>query len=146
MYNTYTFHSHFSFKARIFPASQLDFHRSDGYTLAYYPESEVVGYPVSVDSNVNVAGSQCIFNMGEKTKVKAELAKKKFEVLEKNPHNAAEEEKSLPCGNVLSENLKGKDTVRRSSIELFQGIDEDHPDLQSIQNIVANMTFQADID
>ena len=33
---------------------------------------------------------------------------------------------------------------RKSSINLYQSVDEDHPDLQSIQNIVANMTFSAD--
>ena len=33
---------------------------------------------------------------------------------------------------------------RKSSINLYQGVDDDHPDLQSIQNIVANMTFSAD--
>ena len=33
---------------------------------------------------------------------------------------------------------------RKSSINLYQSVDDDHPDLQSIQNIVANMTFSAD--
>ena len=33
---------------------------------------------------------------------------------------------------------------RRSSINIYQSVDEDHPDLQSIQNIVANMNFSAD--
>ena len=33
---------------------------------------------------------------------------------------------------------------RKSSINLYQSVDDDHPDLQSIQNIVANKTFSAD--
>ena len=33
---------------------------------------------------------------------------------------------------------------RKSSINLYQSVDDDHPDLQSIQNIVANMNFSAD--
>ena len=28
--------------------------------------------------------------------------------------------------------------------DLYQSVDDDHPDLQSIQSIVANMTFSAD--
>ena len=39
---------------------------------------------------------------------------------------------------------KPEEEDRRSSIYLYQSVDEDHPDLQSIQNIVANMTFSAD--
>ena len=37
-----------------------------------------------------------------------------------------------------------EEEARRSSIYLYQSVDEDHPDLQSIQNIVANMNFSAD--
>ena len=33
---------------------------------------------------------------------------------------------------------------RRPSINLYQSVDDDHPDLQSIQSIVANMNFSAD--
>ena len=45
----------------------------------------------------------------------------------------------------LQEQLKEpEEEARRSSIYLYQSVDEDHPDLQSIQNIVANMNFSAD--
>ena len=36
------------------------------------------------------------------------------------------------------------DPKRRPSINLYQSVDDDHPDLQSIQSIVANMNFSAD--
>ena len=42
-----------------------------------------------------------------------------------------------------SDNIPGENK-RKSSINLYQSVDDDHPDLQSIQNIVANMTFSAD--
>ena len=60
--------------------------------------------------------------------------------------------------------LQGEDIKRRPSINLYQvqcllmfpfcnnfammlqSVDEDHPDLQSIQSIVANMNFSADDD
>lgn len=59
-----------------------------------------------------------------------------------------EEEKSLAKDKATtvhleSENLPGN-IKRKSSINLYQSVDDDHPDLQSIQNIVANMTFSAD--
>ena len=38
------------------------------------------------------------------------------------------------------------ESTRRPSINVYQSIDEDHPDLQSIQNLVANMTFGEDLD
>ena len=38
------------------------------------------------------------------------------------------------------------DAQRRPSINVYQSIDDDHPDLQSIQNLVANMTFGEDLD
>ena len=42
--------------------------------------------------------------------------------------------------------MHGDDPARRPSINVYQSIDDDHPDLQSIQNLVANMTFGADLD
>ena len=42
--------------------------------------------------------------------------------------------------------MHGDDPTRRPSINVYQSIDDDHPDLQSIQNLVANMTFGADLD
>ena len=39
---------------------------------------------------------------------------------------------------------QGEDVKRRPSINLYQSVDDDHPDLQSIQSIVANMNFSAD--
>ena len=42
--------------------------------------------------------------------------------------------------------MHGDDAARRPSINVYQSIDDDHPDLQSIQNLVANMTFGADLD
>ena len=42
--------------------------------------------------------------------------------------------------------MHGDDSARRPSINVYQSIDDDHPDLQSIQNLVANMTFGADLD
>ena len=44
------------------------------------------------------------------------------------------------------EDLHGDDGTRRPSITMYQSIDDDHPDLASIQNIVANMTFGEDLD
>ena len=32
----------------------------------------------------------------------------------------------------------------KAGSDLYQSVDDDHPDLQSIQSIVANMTFSAD--
>ena len=42
--------------------------------------------------------------------------------------------------------MHGDDVQRRPSINVYQSIDDDHPDLQSIQNLVANMTFGEDLD
>jgi hypothetical protein len=42
--------------------------------------------------------------------------------------------------------MHGDDVRRRPSINVYQSIDDDHPDLQSIQNLVANMTFGEDLD
>ena len=42
--------------------------------------------------------------------------------------------------------MHGDDAACRPSINVYQSIDDDHPDLQSIQNLVANMTFGADLD
>ena len=42
--------------------------------------------------------------------------------------------------------MHGDDAQRRPSINVYQSIDDDHPDLQSIQNLVANMTFGEDLD
>ena len=42
--------------------------------------------------------------------------------------------------------MHGDDVQRRPSINVYQSIDDDHPDLQSIQNLVANMTFGEDSD
>ena len=42
--------------------------------------------------------------------------------------------------------MHGDDPKRRPSINVYQSIDDDHPDLQSIQNLVANMTFGEDLD
>lgn len=52
-------------------------------------------------------------------------------------------------GNVQGKSAKidlseSGEKKRKSSITLYQSVDDDHPDLQSIQNIVANMTFSAD--
>ena len=41
--------------------------------------------------------------------------------------------------------MHGDDFQRRPSINVYQSIDDDHPDLQSIQNLVANMTFGEDL-
>ena len=40
--------------------------------------------------------------------------------------------------------IKEEHPRRRPSINLYQSVDDDHPDLQSIQSIVANMNFSAD--
>ena len=40
--------------------------------------------------------------------------------------------------------MQGDDPGRRPSITVYQSVDDDHPDLQSIQSIVANMNFSAD--
>ena len=40
--------------------------------------------------------------------------------------------------------LQEEHPKRRPSINLYQSVDDDHPDLQSIQSIVANMNFSAD--
>ena len=42
--------------------------------------------------------------------------------------------------------MHSDDPARRPSINVYQSIDDDHPDLQSIQNLVANMTFGEDLD
>ena len=64
------------------------------------------------------------------------------------PELVKEEEKSSAKDKATkvhleSDNLPGENK-RKSSINLYQSVDDDHPDLQSIQNIVANMTFSAD--
>ena len=43
-----------------------------------------------------------------------------------------------------TEMIKEEHPRRRPSINLYQSVDDDHPDLQSIQSIVANMNFSAD--
>ena len=40
--------------------------------------------------------------------------------------------------------MQDDDPKRRPSINVYQSVDDDHPDLQSIQSIVANMNFSAD--
>ena len=40
--------------------------------------------------------------------------------------------------------MQDDDPKRRPSINVYQSVDEDHPDLQSIQSIVADMNFSAD--
>ena len=40
--------------------------------------------------------------------------------------------------------LQDDEPGRRPSVNVYQSVDEDHPDLQSIQSIVANMNFSAD--
>ena len=92
------------------------FRAADGYF--HYPEGEV-GYPVTVPGQ---GGRHTA-----RTKVRRETDKLKDEE------------------NTKEQNLKEPvEEDRRSSIYLYQSVDEDHPDLQSIQNIVANMTFSAD--
>lgn len=64
------------------------------------------------------------------------------------PESVKEEEKlsakdKATKNHLTSDNLNGE-KKRKSSINLYQSVDDDHPDLQSIQNIVANMTFSAD--
>ena len=64
------------------------------------------------------------------------------------PESVKEEEKPLAKDKATKVHLESEilpgNTKRKSSINLYQSVDDDHPDLQSIQNIVANMTFSAD--
>merc|ERR1719438_673900 len=85
----------------------------DGYV--YYPEGEV-GYPVSVQNQQKLKETEAEKN----TETKEEVVKVQLDIV------PGPTEKK-----------------RKSSINLYQGVDDDHPDLQSIQNIVANMTFSA---
>ena len=60
------------------------------------------------------------------------------------PESVKEEEKPKATKVHLESEILPVNTIRKSSINLYQSVDDDHPDLQSIQNIVANMTFSAD--
>ena len=62
-------------------------------------------------------------------------------LVKEEDHSSAKEK--APNALLDTENLPGGNK-RKSSINLYQSVDDDHPDLQSIQNIVANMTFSAD--
>ena len=109
----------------------------------YYPEGEV-GYPVSVKQHEQEVSNlhdvlfwdeiELRFLVQPKPNSPSELVKEE----EKSSAKAKATNVHLESDNLPGENK------RKSSINLYQSVDDDHPDLQSIQNIVANMTFSAD--
>ena len=42
--------------------------------------------------------------------------------------------------------MHAEDRGRRPSVNVYQSVDSDHPDIESIQAMVANLTFGADLD
>ena len=109
----------------------------------YYPEGEV-GYPVSVKQHEQEVRNVHVVLLSDEIEFQIIIQPKP----DSPPESVKEEEKSLAKDKATkvhleAENLPGN-TKRKSSINLYQSVDDDHPDLQSIQNIVANMTFSAD--
>ena len=109
----------------------------------HYPEGEV-GYPVSIKQH-----EQEVRSLHDV--LSRDVIEFRFVVQPKPnspPESVKEEEKfsakdKAKQDHLTSDNLTGE-KKRKSSINLYQSVDDDHPDLQSIQNIVDNMTFSAD--
>ena len=109
----------------------------------YYPEGEV-GYPVSIKQHEQEVRSLHDVLSWDVIEFRFLVQSKP-----KSPPESVKEEEKLSAkdkatkDHLTSDNLNGE-KKRKSSINLYQSVDDDHPDLQSIQNIVANMTFSAD--
>ena len=128
---------------------------------AYYPESEVVGYPVAVEkaalafpghTHIPEEGGVVVKTLSAPTPSKSSKKLEREEDEYSDTFDPLEEEKMKKRFKKRNDHrpsfadMHGDDPTRRPSINVYQSIDDDHPDLQSIQNLVANMTFGADLD
>ena len=126
--------------------------RHDRLDYPSYPGSEILDYPVHTETRPRQGRRHTIFTASEIFSSSGGSSSFSPESEKKLLVSATvlEKEDTMKMKNCGGENedrrpsfaeMHGEDLVRRPSITVYQLEDSDHPDIKSIQERVANITF-----